>query len=157
MDTKHTLLSREKFQELVFKRDGGKCAFCKNDAQDAHHIIDRKLWPDSGYYLNNGASVCLEHHILCEKTLISVEQVREACGIVDIIVPPHLNCDQPYDKWGNTILPNGQRTKGELFNDGGVQKILQEAGVLSLFTPYVKYPHTPHLSWSASVSPDDCI
>lgn len=157
MNTQHTLLTREQFHEQVFKRDMGTCVFCALPAEDAHHILDRKLWSNGGYYLNNGASVCARHHMECEQTLITVEQVRAACGITNIIVPPHFNLDQSYDKWGNTVLPNGQRTKGELFNEPGVQKILREAGVLSLFTPYVKYPRTPHLYWSASVSPDDCI
>ncbi len=89
------LLTRDKFRELVFQRDGGKCVFCEKPAADAHHIIERRLWSDGGYYLDNGASVCPEHHILCEQTLISVEEVRIACGITRIIVPQHLYDDQP--------------------------------------------------------------
>lgn len=149
------LLTRDEFREQTFARDNHKCVFCGNPAQDAHHIIERRLWPDSGYYLNNGASVCGQHHLACERTVISVEDVREACGINHSCIPPHLYDDQVYDKWGNIILANGQRTKGELFYDESVQKVLREGGVLSLFTDYVKYPRTSHLPWSGCISEDD--
>ena len=75
------LLTRDQFREGVFARDHHKCVFCDKPAVDAHHIMERRLWPDSGYYLNNGASVCAEHHMKCESTEISLEQVRDACGI----------------------------------------------------------------------------
>lgn len=150
-----TALSREKFREAVFARDGNKCVFCDLPAKDAHHIIERRLWTDGGYHLNNGASVCEQHHLDCEKTTISVEQVREACGITKPIIPDDLYDDQAYDKWGNIVLPNGQRTKGPLFYDNSVQRILDQGGVLSLFTDFVKYPRTFHLPWSAGISEDD--
>lgn len=123
------LLSRDAFRESVFARDHYKCVFCDKDAVDAHHIIERRLWPDGGYYLNNGASVCAEHHLMCEKTNISVEDVRFAAGITSIIVPPHLYDDHIYDKWGNPILDDGSRGKGELFYDESVQKVLRDGNV----------------------------
>ena len=52
------LLSRDDFRELTFQRDGHRCVLCGAPAQDAHHIIERRLFPDGGYYLGNGASVC---------------------------------------------------------------------------------------------------
>lgn len=151
------LLTRDKFREAVFARDKHKCVFCNLPAKDAHHILERRLWTDGGYYISNGASVCEQHHLECEKTTISVEQVREACGITKPIIPDDLYDDQVYDKWGNIVLPNGQRTKGPLFYDASVQRILTEGGVLSLFTDYVKYPRTPHLYWSSCINEDDRI
>lgn len=153
----HILLSRDAFREAVFARDEHTCVFCLRPAVDAHHIIERRLWPDGGYYLANGASVCEQHHMECETTEISVEDVRHACGITKIIVPPHLYADQPYDKWGNPVLPNGQRLKGELFFDESVQKVLALGGVLDLFTHWVKYPRTHHLPWSENVNEDDRV
>lgn len=152
---KHILLSRDMFRQAVFTRDNHKCVFCGKPAVDAHHIMERRLWPDGGYYLANGASVCEEHHIQCEKTLISVEDVRIACGINSIIVPPHLYDDHQYDKWGNPVLQNGNRLRGELFFDESVQKILHD--VIPQFVEYVKYPRTHHLSWSESVNEDDRV
>lgn len=151
------LLSRDEFRESVFARDGYTCIFCPQKAQDAHHILERRLFTDGGYYLNNGASVCGDHHILCEKTLITVEEVREKAGILKPVIPDHLYGDQVYTKWGDVILPNGQRTKGELFNDASVQKILKEAGVLHLYTDYVKYPRTYHLPFSPGLNDDDRV
>lgn len=152
---KNKLLSREDFKEKVFERDKGCCLFCEKAAVDAHHILDRKLWSDGGYYLDNGASVCEEHHIECEKTLISVEQVRSKAGIKNIVLPEVLSYDEKYDKWGNVILANGSRLKGPLFEDKGVQLILKSAGVLELFIDKIKYPRTPHLPWSLGLSSDD--
>lgn len=157
MNTKHQLLSRDVFRESVFARDNHTCVFCDTPAADAHHIIERRLWPDGGYYLANGASVCAEHHIKCETTEISVDDVRAACGITNIIVPPHLYVDQPYDKWGNPVLANGRRLKGDLFFDESVQKILAQGQVLDLFTNQVKYPRTHHLPWSEGVNDDDRV
>jgi len=150
-----TLLTRDDFRNEVFKRDNHTCVFCNEEAVDAHHIIERRLFSDGGYYIENGASVCEKHHLDCEMTLISVEDVREACGITKIILPEHMYEDQQYDKWGNIVLPNGQRLKGELFFDESVQKILAKGQVLDLFTGYVKYPRTYHLPWSLGLHDDD--
>ena len=149
------LLSRDNFRESVFKRDGHKCVVCKNPAVDAHHIIERRLFNDGGYYLENGASLCSSCHLLAEKTLISVEEIREKAGITKICIPSHLYPDQSYTKWGDPILPNKTRMKGELFEDQSVQKILKEGGVLSSYTNYVKYPRTVHLPFSLGATDDD--
>lgn len=149
------LLTRDQFREAVFDRDGSVCVFCSEPAVDAHHILERRLWGDGGYYADNGVSVCREHHLQCERTLISPEDCREAAGIRKAILPEHLYPDQVYDKWGNPILPNGQRLKGDLFWDESVQKVLAEGGVLDLFTHYVKYPRTYHLPWSPGITDDD--
>ncbi len=162
------LLSRTQFREGVFLRDDYKCAMCKTPAiikdgvvknLDAHHIMERRLFDDGGYYISNGASLCEKHHIEAEQTILSCEEVREACGIKTVILPPQLynDNDYTYDKWGNIILPNGTRIKGELFHDESVQKILEKGNVLDLFSKYVKYPRTMHLPWSEKMSKDDRI
>lgn len=156
------LLTRDEFREGVFARDKFRCVFCGKQANetpegklDAHHILERRLWPDGGYYLENGATVCEEDHMRCEQTTISVEDVRHAAGITKIWVPPHFYPDHRYDKWGNPVLENGRRGKGELFNDESVQKVLGQGGVLDLFTPYVKYERTFHLPFSPGLHDDD--
>jgi hypothetical protein len=155
MSSNPTLLTRTQFRESVFERDNHTCVFCDNRAADAHHIVERRLFPDQGYYIDNGASVCEHHHKLCEQTVISTEQVREACGIKRVVLPPHLYPDHVYDKWGNPILEDGRRAVGELFFDESVQKILGQGGVLELFTPYVKYERTFHLPWSPGMHDND--
>lgn len=76
-------------------------------------ILERRLWPDGGYYLDNGASLCGYHHIAAEQTVLGCEEIREKAGIADILLPPHLYRDQEYDKWGNPVLastaPTGPR------------------------------------------------
>ena len=41
----HKLLTRDQFRNGVFARDGNRCVLCGNIAQDAHHILERRLWP----------------------------------------------------------------------------------------------------------------
>src|ERR1019366_5058073 len=151
------LLSRDSFREGVFARDNNKCVICGEKADAAHHIIERRLFSDGGYYLNNGASVCEEHHLKCEMTQISVEEVRESCGITKSVVPDQIYDDSPVDKWGNEILASGMRLRGELFFDESVQKILKAGGVLDCFTNRVKFPRTFHLPWSPGIHDDDRV
>lgn len=149
------LLSREDFREEVFKRDGQKCVVCQAPAKDAHHIIDRSLWENGGYYIENGASLCNTHHWEAEKTLISCKRLREAAGITELCYPDHFFYDEQYDHWGNILLSSGMRIKGELFHLDNVQKILKEAGVLDKFLKYIKFPRTYHLSDSPNLQNDD--
>jgi len=148
---------RDRFRTTVLERDGHRCVVCGAPAQDAHHIVERRLFPDGGYFPDNGASVCGPCHIKAEQTLISPEQLREAAGIQKVYLPPHLYDDARYDKWGNEIISGDRRLRGELFHDESVQKILKEGGVLDLFTKYVKYQRTHHLPWSPGVHDDDRI
>lgn len=152
-----SVLSRDEFREGVFARDNHKCVICGEPAVDAHHILERRLFIDGGYYLNNGASVCEKHHIECEQTVISVEDIRYHAGITKKVIPPHMYDDVIYDKWGNVIMESGRRLKGELFYDASVQKVMGEGGVLDLFEPYVKYPRTNHLPWSDGIHNDDRV
>lgn len=146
---------RDAAREACFARDGGRCVLCDAPAQDAHHIIERRLWPDGGYVLDNLASVCGPCHIMCEQTTYSVEMVREAAGITRIVVPPHMYADERYDKWGNVVRPDGSVAPGELFWDESVQKILREGGIM--YSPQVKYPRTHHLPWSPGITEDDRV
>jgi 5-methylcytosine-specific restriction endonuclease McrA len=49
---KHPLLTRDRFRESVLARDNHACVVCKRKGipLDAHHIIERRLFPDGGYY-----------------------------------------------------------------------------------------------------------
>lgn len=166
------LLTRDEFREAVFKRDGHKCVICEytpsimgvagRPGLDAHHIIERRLWPDGGYYLDNGATLCSGReasgyrscHMQAEATLITPSCIRAAAGISKILLPPHLYQDQDYDKWGNPYVGH-LRMRGELFDDPSVQKALTP--VLGEFTDRIKYPRTYHLPWSPGVTSDDRI
>jgi len=148
------LLTRDEFRAAVFERDRHKCVICGKPAKDAHHIIERRLFGDGGYYLNNGVSLCEVHHIEAEQTTLSCDEIRAKAGIDVVVIPEHFYGDYNYDKWGNIILPIGQRIKGELFYDESVQKILKQGGVLDLFQKYVKYSRTYHLPWSNLLKDD---
>jgi len=144
------LLTRDDFRESVFKRDGFKCLFCDcTENLDAHHIIERRLFTDGGYYIDNGATLCQKHHLMAESTELTCTELREKANIKTIVLPEDFYSDCNYDKWGNIYI--GQlRTKGPLFFNESVQKILTGS-----FTDFVKYPRTYHLPWSESKTDDD--
>lgn len=179
------LLSRDEFRNAVFERDGHKCVICGKGPKDgilidAHHIIERRLWSDGGYYIENGATLCDRYadmgsigslmgcHMAAETTFITVETIREKAGISKAIIPEDMYDDLVYDKWGNTILPDGRRTRGPLMNDESVKSVLKMYGSVALhrtgdyisdprieFVEYVKYPRTYHLPWSPGKTEDD--
>lgn len=152
---KMKILSRSDFKAQVFNRDKHKCVFCGDPAEDAHHILDRKLFTDGGYYLNNGASVCNRCHLLCEDNTYSVELVREKCGIKEIVLPVDFSDEYQYDKWGNILLEDGRKIWGPLFDDTAVQKLLKRD--LHMYEHRYKYNHTPHLPQSRSRTDDDHV
>jgi hypothetical protein len=174
------LLTRDEFRKQVFERDRHRCVVCGNGLHnghkiDAHHIIERRLWTDGGYYLDNGATLCDDGrkdgcHYKAETTYLSVEDIRRAAGIEKIVLPEDMYPDHVYDKWGNIILADDRRTRGPLYNDESVKKVLADfnrfeylsrgeelVGELEpiRFVEYVKYPRTYHLPWSPGKTEDD--
>jgi len=149
------LLDRDTFRNGVFERDSHKCVICGAPAKDAHHIIERRLFANGGYFLDNGASLCEKHHLEAEMTTLECQILRDACKIGRVALPEHLYSEAEYDKWGNEVLKNGLRLQGELFWDPSVQKILKVGNVLGDFTNKVKYPRTFHLTWSPGMNRDD--
>lgn len=169
------LLTRTQFREGVFERDGHRCVICGAKAEgdvrlDAHHVMERRLWTAphqfGGYFLENGATLCdrgydktedgkYSCHMQAGMTLITPDECREAAGIERVILPDHLYADQVYTVWGDPVLPNGKRMRGELFWDESVQLMLKLGGVLDLYTYYVKHPRTCHLPFSPKVMIDD--
>lgn len=131
------LLTREEFKGQVFARSGGKCVFCDKDAVDPHHIVERKLFSDGGFYLSNGAAVCEGHHWQCETTELSLATIRAAAGIdvVSAAVPPWFLASASYDKWGNRIWPSGLRSWGPLEHDTGARRALALGGYLAVMMP----------------------
>lgn len=117
------LLTRDEFKNKVFKRDKHKCVNCFDKAVDAHHLIERKLFNDGGYYLDNGVSLCEKCHLLAEATILSVEELRSIAKISSIIIPHNFEFGKTYDKWGN-VIENDSLIPGPLFNDLGCQKML---------------------------------
>jgi hypothetical protein len=163
------LLDRDTFRPAVFKRDGERCVVCGRGISagvrlDAHHVMERRLFTAphefGGYFLDNGATLCDDGtaqscHMKAEMTTLSCEDIRAAVGIKRVVLPEHLYPDTRWTKWGDPILPNGKRMRGELFFDESVQRVLALGGVLPLYTHYVKYPRTFHLPWSGKVLAND--
>lgn len=111
LPTMTELLSRENFKKYGFARTNGKCCIpdCCKDAVDAHHIMDRSLWSDGGYYLSNCAPVCNEHHIDCEKGRYTPIELTHYCKIdlQDIKKPDKLELiydDEYLDYFENQLV-----------------------------------------------------
>ncbi|MCK9447141.1 hypothetical protein M0Q50_09845 [bacterium] len=160
---KTILLNRNDFRESVFKRDNHKCVVCDQPAVDAHHIIDRSLFDDGGYFIDNGVSLCEKHHIEAEQTIISCSELRDLAKIKNIIYPDYLSLNEfvkDYDKWANPILKDGRRLKGYIFNQPNVQKMIKP--VIHLFEKKFdmivdKYPRSYHVTTSPGTTSDDRI
>ena len=132
------LLTRDQFREKTLERDEHKCVICKSEAKDVHHIIERKLFSDGGYYLNNAVSLCSECHILAEKTDVSCEELREYANIKEIVLPEDYDTNEKYDKWGNILLEGNIRLPGEMFDTEQFQKILGKDKIDRLFPVKIK-------------------
>lgn len=110
-----TLLKREEFERRVFERDDHKCVICDAPAQDAHHLIERRLWtePDEaqGYFVENGVSVCGEHHKAAEQDFIPPQAFRQLLDLPTVL-PRALDPDGDYSKWGVPFkLPTRENAK----------------------------------------------
>lgn len=102
-----TLLTRDQFRDATFARDGHRCVMpgCGAKADDAHHIIERRLWQapheKGGYFLENGASLCEPHHQYAAETCVVQPHVyRRWLGVRQTVLPAALDPACSYDKWG---------------------------------------------------------
>lgn len=150
------MLTRDEFNAAVRKRDQGLCVADGNERGDAvHHLLDRSLWPDGGYYEDNGVLLCGRCHLAAERTVIPCSTLREKAGIKSRICPPGFDDQDEYDHWGNVVEPSGVRYPGPLFYQENVQKALRDGDALRSFTWDIKYPRTLHFSYSPNVQNDD--
>lgn len=122
------ILERNDFRNRVLQRDGNKCVFCqRTDNLAVHHIVERKLFNNGGYYISNGASLCPDCHLKAERCEISCQEIRSKAKIKEIVLPDGFDKNQTYDKWG---------------------KVMREDGLK-------KYPRTPHIEFSKIQSGDE--
>lgn len=149
-------MNRAEFRQAVFDRDQNKCVICGEPATDAHHIMERKLFPNGGYDPDNGASLCEQHHWQAETTVLSASEIRRAAIVRRVVLPPNFGPGN-YDKWGNPILSSGLRLRGPIWSNDNVQLALAAGGMLNLFTDQVKYPRTPHMPLSPGKGGDDLL
>lgn len=137
-----------------------KCIICGKEGYQ-HQIIDSKVFRNydkNKFDVNNIVMLCDTHKFEAEKTILSCEELREK-GNKTPIYPIHLSFNEfvkDYDRYGNPILKNGKRLKGEFFK----LNILKE--VKHLFEKDYemiidKYPRTYHFDFSPGTTSDDRI
>jgi hypothetical protein len=156
------LLTREEFRKQVLTRDGFRCVICVGTPDDVHHILDRKLFDNGGYYLDNGVSVCHDCHMMCEQDFIWPEQVRTLAHIENVILPVDFDPLNSYDKWGNIRLNSNPLepwyVKGLLFEDQGVQVCLKrKLGFAMDYDKVHKYPSTNYHPFTPGRDPNDKV
>ena len=151
------LLTRDQLCQSALKRDGHRCVVCRAPATVVHSIVDNALFSDGGHDLANAVSLCEEHRLKAEQTLLTCEELRELIHVGDPCLPEHLSTEngESYDRWGNPYFKNGRKYRGELWWEETCQKALASAGLLKDFCPYVHYPRTMHLPWSPNLQNDD--
>lgn len=120
-----SLLSRAEFRDRALERDDGQCVvpWCTQPADDVHHIIERRCWPNDGTYLRNAASVCNPHHQAAEDNYIPPQAFWKWIGL-DPLTPPEM--DHDVNKWGDEF----ETPPWEDYRDR------------------IKYPSTGHLPFS---------
>jgi len=126
------LLSRHEFRDRCFERDDQTCVvpWCSTSADEVHHIIERSLWDDEGYYLENGVSVCNFHHRQAENDLIPPHAFWRWLDVTPIT--PH-GYGAAITKWGEAL----------------------DAPPWEEHRDYIKYPSSRHLPFSHSRDRDD--
>lgn len=126
------LLERHEFRQKALKRDNNTCIvpWCSEEADEVHHIIERSLWTDEGYYMGNAASVCNPHHKMAENNHIPPQAFWRWIN-ENPVTPEDLS--QDINKWG------------EEFETPPHQDLRE----------YIKYPSTRHLPFSNWGDKDD--
>jgi hypothetical protein len=82
MKTDMKLLTRTEFREGCLERDSYRCVICgETENLSVHHIIERRLWSDGGYYMENGATLCEEHHIKASNRTYTNSIFSPSCQI----------------------------------------------------------------------------
>lgn len=99
-----TNLHREEFHKKCFEREEDQCIvpWCTQKPDEAHHIIERDLWDDGGYILENGVSICNHHHQYAESNDIPPQAFWFWLGISDPPLPDAVDTWQ-INKWGRNF------------------------------------------------------
>jgi RNA ligase len=150
-----TIVSEGAFYREVMQRDGSRCVICGSIPEGVIHLMDLRLWDGDGEYVDNGVTLCAQHHLAAIITDIPLDDLRRAANIAELWLPPHLYASTEYDRWGNPLMPDGSRARGELFQEPDVQAHLKRGGRLESFVHWVKYPRTHVVPWSPSKGDGD--
>jgi len=127
---------RETFRKNVFERDNNLCIVpnCNHKAEDAHHLIERRLWTGNGekggYITDNGVSLCNYHHQIAERNILSPQVLRMFANITHRTLPNQLDYSLDYNKWGQPLKP--------------LKKVY-------IYKDAVKYPSTSYFAFSPNL------
>ena len=89
--------------------------------------MDRRLFPDDGYYLGNGIALCDKHQKRAQATIITVEELRLKAAVKSLILPPLFRADTVYDRWGNIIVNPEMLILGPLKHEEAMNRALGAA------------------------------
>jgi hypothetical protein len=143
------------FHDKVMQRDSCRCVICGRSAEGVIHLLDSRLWDDGSDQIGNGVTLCAHHCYAAIMTDITLEDLRIAAGITELSMPQQMYTSTRYDRWGNPLMPEGRRARGDLFGEPDVQECLKRASKLDSFVTWVKYPRTYVLPWSPTKGEGD--
>jgi 5-methylcytosine-specific restriction endonuclease McrA len=98
------LLTREEARQKTLDRDHNKCIICNEiNELTIHHIIDRSLFKDQGYYIDNLITLCPVCHIKSENGTYTCNELREKANIDNIVLPDGYDNSVEIDKWAISL------------------------------------------------------
>lgn len=114
---------------------------CAAPATEVHHLLERALFRDGGYYLSNAASLCNPCHALAEDTTLTRSALSQKAGI-DHPYTPEFLCDYDVDKWAN-VLGDDLLHPGDLAATPGCARVIERAQAGWVLSPLRPAPLTP--------------
>lgn len=110
--------------------------------------------------LNKGQYIILPSYIEDELKLLQTKPkkvIEEYQLNPNQYFPEHLYLEEDYDYYGNILLPQGLKIKGDLFYSDDFQNVLQKTQSINDFTDKIKYPRTFHFDFSPGKTDDDKV
>lgn len=132
----------------------GHCLMCECAAVVTHPMMSPALWEGTPAAANI-IKLCDHHAILLLSGQLTRQELIAKAPLLSPVLPPQLYPTMNYDHWGNLILNDNRRARGELFHMPNTQQALLASDALSMFTPWVKFPRTFLLPWVENPSDGD--
>jgi hypothetical protein len=117
---------------------------CAAPATEVHHLLERALFTDGGYYLSNAVSLCNPCHVLAEDTTLSRIVLSQKARI-DWPYTPEFLWDYVVDKWAN-VLGDDLLHPGDLATTPGCTPVIESARRGWYLSPLRPAPLTPFVT-----------
>ncbi len=121
---KDMLVLLPQFKAAAFVSDYNKGINCQCLAINAYHLLECKLFINSGDHLDDRIALSSTCPLLSKETVLSVGKLRERAGITDVALPIRFSQGKIYDQLSNQIKADSGRISNWPTNNRGAQKAL---------------------------------